>query len=101
MIARVWHGATTKQNAAAYENLLRTEVFPEIARVPGSHGAELLRRDDGDDVAFITICYFESLAGVKAFAGGDYEKSVIRPEAHRLLKRFDERAKHYEVSVRL
>ena len=31
MIARIWHGWTTHQNAEAYENLLRSEIFHGIA----------------------------------------------------------------------
>ena len=30
MIARIWYGYTTPQNADAYETLLRTEIFPGI-----------------------------------------------------------------------
>ena len=31
MIARIWHGYTTKQNANAYEDLLKEEIFKGIA----------------------------------------------------------------------
>jgi hypothetical protein len=31
MIARIWHGYTTKENASAYENLLKEEIFEGIA----------------------------------------------------------------------
>jgi hypothetical protein len=34
---------------------------------------------------------------VRAFAGEDYERAVIPPEAQRLLKRYDERSQHYEL----
>jgi hypothetical protein len=37
------------------------------------------------------------LEAVKAFAGEDYERAVVEPEARRLLSRFDERSEHYEV----
>jgi hypothetical protein len=30
MIARIWHGWTSSQNADAYETLLKTEIFPGI-----------------------------------------------------------------------
>ena len=35
MIARVWHGWTSRQNADAYERHLRTKVLPGILRVKG------------------------------------------------------------------
>jgi antibiotic biosynthesis monooxygenase (ABM) superfamily enzyme len=97
VIARIWHGWTTPENADAYEDFLRTKMFPSIHRVPGFLGADLLRRDGGDEIAFITITRFESLDAVQAFAGEDYEQAVIEPEARALLARFDERATHYEV----
>ena len=30
MIFRIWHGWTTLENADTYENLFKTEIFPEI-----------------------------------------------------------------------
>jgi antibiotic biosynthesis monooxygenase (ABM) superfamily enzyme len=98
VIARLWHGWTAPENADAYEEFLRTKMFPSIHRVPGYLGADLLRRENGDEVAFVTITRFESLESVRAFAGEDYEQAVIEPEARALLSRFDERSEHYESS---
>jgi antibiotic biosynthesis monooxygenase (ABM) superfamily enzyme len=97
VIARVWRGWTTPEKADAYEEFLRTTMFPSIHRVPGFLGADLLRREDGDEVAFVTITRFESLESVRAFAGDDYERAVIEPEARRLLARNDERSEHFDV----
>jgi antibiotic biosynthesis monooxygenase (ABM) superfamily enzyme len=99
VIARVWHGWTAPENADAYEQFLRTKMFPSIHRVPGYVGADLLRRDAGDEIAFVTITRFESLESVRAFAGEDYEQAVVEPEARALLSRFDERSEHYEVVI--
>ena len=99
MIARVWRGWTSPDNADAYEEFLRTKMFPSIHRVPGYVGADLLRRDAGDEIAFVTITRFESLESVRAFAGEDYEQAVVEPEARALLSRFDERSEHYEVVI--
>jgi antibiotic biosynthesis monooxygenase (ABM) superfamily enzyme len=99
VIARVWHGWTPPQNADAYEQFLRTKMFPSIHHVPGYLGADLLRREDGDAVAFVTVTRFESLESVRAFAGEDYEQAVVEPEARRLLSRFDQRSEHYEIVI--
>ena len=72
-------------------------MFPSIHRVPGFLGADLLRNDAADEIAFVTITRFQSLAAVKDFAGEDYERAVVEPEARRLLSRYDERSEHYEV----
>jgi heme-degrading monooxygenase HmoA len=99
VIARIWHGWTTPQNADAYEALLKTEIFPGIAakNVAGYRGIELLRRPAGDEVEFVTIMWFESLAAVKAFAGEDHETAYVPEKARAALARFDARSQHYEV----
>jgi heme-degrading monooxygenase HmoA len=97
VIARIWHGWTSRADADAYEEFLRTKMFPSIHRIDGFRGADLLRRDDGDEVAFVTITRFESLDSVRSFAGDDHELAVVEPEARALLSRFDERSQHYEI----
>jgi heme-degrading monooxygenase HmoA len=98
MIVRVWRGWTTRENADPYQELLGTTILPGIDRVRGFRGAELLRRDVGDEVEFITVTRFTSLDGVREFAGDDYERAVISDEAHRLLSRFEERVAIYEIA---
>jgi len=52
MISRIWHGWTSRENAAAYEELLKAEILPGIAsrKIRGLQGAHLLRRDVPDGV---------------------------------------------------
>lgn len=102
MISRVWYGWTSRENADAYEALLRTEIFRSIASrsLPGYRGIHLLRRDVKDEVEFVTIMWFESLDAVKAFAGDNYETAVVPPKARQLLSRFDSHSAHYQVIER-
>ena len=99
MISRLWHGWTTRENADAYEALLRHEIFLGIRsrRLDGFRGIHLLRRDAGPEVEFVTIMWFDSLEAVRAFAGDDYEVAVVPPKARQLLSRFDARSAHYQV----
>jgi heme-degrading monooxygenase HmoA len=97
MIARLWHGWTTRANADAYEALLRSEILPGIHRVPGYQGAYLLRRDADPDVEFVTLTLFDSWDAVRAFAGDDLEAAVVPPAARNLLARFDARSMHYDI----
>jgi hypothetical protein len=98
VISRIWHGWTTRENAAAYEALLRSEILPGIASrsIPGLCGAHLLRRDVPEGVEFVTILWFDALDAVREFAGEDYEAAVVPEKARRLLTRFDARSQHYE-----
>ena len=99
MIARIWHGWTIPQNADIYENLLKSEIFPGIAskNVFGYRQIQLLRRPLDTEVEFVTIMWFDSWAAVRQFAGEDYEKAVVPPQARKVLSRFDQRSQHYEI----
>jgi hypothetical protein len=99
MISRIWHGYTTHENAQAYENLLREEIFAGIANrhIQGYPGIQLLRRNLGDSVEFITEMWFDSIEAVKEFAGEDYELCVVPEKARQILTTFDQRSQHYEV----
>ena len=100
MIARIWHGWTTRDNALKYEKLLREEVLLEIAKraIPGYKGAEIfIREAESDEMEFITLLRFETLDAVKIFAGKDYETPVIPPECRKLLKHHSEKSRHYRI----
>lgn len=99
MIARIWHGWTTPENADAYEALLKHEIFVGIQarQIAGFRGIQLLRRSLAAEVEFTTIMWFDSIAAVRTFAGEDYEVAVVPPKARALLSRFDERSQHYEI----
>ena len=86
VIARIWHGWTTPGNADAYEALLKEEIFAGIQNrsIRGLQSIQLLRREGGAEVEFVTLMMFESLAAVPEKA-----KAVL---AH-----FDERSQHYEL----
>ena len=99
MIARIWRGWTTPENAAAYERIVRGEVIPGIeARViPGFRHIDLMRRPLADEVEFVTIMWFDSMEAIHAFVGADAEIAHVPPPARAVLKRFDERVAHFEV----
>ena len=99
VICRVWRGWTTPGNAAAYQRIVHSEVIPNIEerRIPGFFHIDLMTRDLGDEVEFQTLMWFDSLDSIKAFVGEDYGTSHVPAQARAVLKRFDERAAHYEV----
>jgi len=99
MISRIWHGWTTPGNADRYESLLQDEIFVGIQNrgISGFRSIQLLRRDLGEEVEFVTVMLFDSLAAVREFAGEDYEVAVVPEEARAVLSRFDARSQHYEI----
>jgi uncharacterized protein YdhG (YjbR/CyaY superfamily) len=99
MICRVWRGWTTPENANAYERVVRGEVIPgiEARGIPGFRHIDLMRREAGDEIEFQTIMWFDSLQSIIDFVGADYAVSHVPAPARALLKRFDDRAAHYDV----
>lgn len=97
MIARMWRGWTTAENAGAYEKLLREVVYPGLQTINGYLGGYIFRRDGKEECEFVTVNLFESMDAVKTFAGSDYEVPVFEPEARRLLSRVEPIARHYDV----
>ncbi|HZB72203.1 MAG TPA: hypothetical protein VE395_08705, partial [Acidimicrobiales bacterium] len=63
MISRIWHGYTTPGNADTYEALLRDEILSgiEARSIAGFREMQVLRRDLGDEVEFVTEMWFDSL----------------------------------------
>jgi antibiotic biosynthesis monooxygenase (ABM) superfamily enzyme len=97
MIARVWRGWTSAENANAYEKLLREIVYPGLQTMEGYFGGYILRHDNQDETEFVTVNLFDSLDAVKAFAGPNYEVPIFEPEARHLLSKVEPIAHHYDV----
>lgn len=97
MIARIWHGRSRPEHADAYEAMLKPEVLPGIGKVKGYKGSYLLRRNVGSEVEFITVILWDSIDALRAFAGPDYETSIIPEERLQYLSHHDPKAAHYEI----
>jgi hypothetical protein len=99
MICRLWRGWTTPENADAYQAIVHRQVIPAIEErsISGFRGIDLMRRDLGAEIEFQTLMWFDDLDSIRAFVGDDYQVSHVPGAARAVLKRFDERAAHYEV----
>ena len=98
MIARLWRGWTSIENADAYERLLREQVFPNLQQIDGYRGGHILRQEANNEVEFVVMNLFDSLESVRAFAGPEYTVPVFEPEARQLLSKVEPLARHYEVA---
>jgi heme-degrading monooxygenase HmoA len=94
MIARLWRGsAASAANADAYQRHVRGKVLPELRKIAGHRGAQILRRDQ----EFLVITLWESMDAIRRFAGSDPERAVVEPEAKAVLAEYDDVVRHYEV----
>ena len=98
-IARIWRGWTSLENAPKLEAILRDEAIPNIEnnKPEGLRGIQLFKLQNGDEIMFTTVMYFESIEFVKAFAGEEYSKAHIDPAVRPLLLRYDEVVAHHTV----
>jgi heme-degrading monooxygenase HmoA len=83
--------------------MLKEEIFVGIQKrhIRGFRNIQLLRREVGAEVEFVTIMVFDSLDAVREFAGEDYETAVVPKKARAVLAHFDERSHHYEIRVQM
>ena len=98
MIKRVWRGWATNENAGSYFDVLTNQVIPgiEAKNIPGLKGVEVLRKDNDDEVEFMTIITFDSIQNVIEFQGEEYTRAYIPDAAKSVLKRWEDECIHYE-----
>jgi heme-degrading monooxygenase HmoA len=101
MIARIWHGWAPPERADDYQRHYESAVGEQLQGIRGFRGAQLLRRDEGGEVAFTSITWFTDLKALRAFAGEDYERAVVEGAARTALSRWDEWVQHHDVAVHI
>jgi heme-degrading monooxygenase HmoA len=101
MIARIWRGWAPPGTADDYQRHYETEVREHLGAVSGFRGARLLRGEDGPEVLFTSITFFDSLDAVRGFAGDDYEAAFVEDAGRRALSRWDDRVSHHDVVAEL
>ena len=100
VIARIWKGWTTHENASIYEELFKNTVLPKVTQgLDGYVSTNLLRREIGENVEFTTVFWFESLDAVKNFAGPNFEQAVVPEQVKALMSDYEETVHHHDVAL--
>ncbi len=97
VIVREWRGRAERRQSGDYPAHFRLRVLPELRRIPGFLGAELLRRDIGDAIEFTVLTRWSSMIAIRAFAGDDPKAAKVEIEAAKALRDFDGRVIHHDV----
>jgi hypothetical protein len=71
-------------------------VLPELRRVRGFLGAQLLRREIGDKIEFLLLARRQAIDAIQGFAGRDIAKAIVEPGAVAALLDFDSNVQHDE-----
>jgi hypothetical protein len=85
MIARIWRGATSLQDAEPYIEYLQQTGLKEYRATPGNRGAWILWREVDGRAEFLTLSFWDSEAAIARFAGDDIDRAVFYPENDRYL----------------
>jgi heme-degrading monooxygenase HmoA len=97
MIARVWRGETTAENAEPYLAYLERTGLAEYRRTPGNRGVLALRRIVDGRAQFLLLTLWESEEAVRSFAGDEISRAVFYPEDDRFLVARDDEVDHFQV----
>jgi heme-degrading monooxygenase HmoA len=99
VIARVWHGVVSLENADAYGKYLRDSDrgVKDYESVPGNRGAYLLKEVRGERVHFLLVSLWQSREAIARYAGPDIEQARYFPYDRECLIDPEPHVVHYEV----
>ena len=97
MIARSWDGVTPAAQADEYADYVRRTGVTDLAATDGNLGVYLLRRREGERARFRVLSLWDSMEGVRRFAGDDAERARYYPEDARFLLALEPHVEHFDV----
>jgi heme-degrading monooxygenase HmoA/uncharacterized damage-inducible protein DinB len=97
MIARSWDGLTPAGQTDAYTEYIRRTGFKDLLATNGNRGVFLLRRREGEKTRFRVMSLWDSMDGIRRFAGDDPERARYYPDDERFLTALDPNVEHFEV----
>ncbi|HEY5094345.1 MAG TPA: hypothetical protein VII69_04410 [Candidatus Eremiobacteraceae bacterium] len=97
MIARVWKGTTTAEDAQAYADCMTATGVTEIESLQGNRGVIVTRRIVEGVAEFTFVSLWDSMDSIKRFAGPAPERAVFYPEDDRFLVTRWRSVEHHEV----
>ncbi|WP_227379626.1 antibiotic biosynthesis monooxygenase family protein [Haladaptatus halobius] len=96
MIARIWHGRTSREKADDYLEFLNQRAIPDYESSSGNRGSYVLHRLEEGEAHFLTLTFWDSKDAIERFAGPDIETAKYYPEDEDFLLEFEPTVKHYE-----
>jgi len=97
MIARVWKGTTTAEDADSYADYLTATGVTEIESIQGNRGVMVTRRIIEGVAKFTFVSLWDSMESIRRFAGPTPERAVFYPEDDRFLVTRWRSVEHHEV----
>ncbi len=95
MIARHWTGVARRESAVDYIAHLKSETFPQIAKIPGFVKAAILHREIQDGIEFLIVTEWESMEAIRQFAGDQADIAIVPETVQKIMLRYDQVVRHY------
>jgi len=99
MIARSWDGVTEAARADEYLEYVRRTGVSDLVSTDGNRGVYVLRKLEGERAHFRLVSLWDSMDGIRRFAGEDPEQARYYPEDARYLSHLEPRVEHYQVLI--
>ncbi len=96
-ISRHWRGVSKPEEADNYIRHLRSETFPQLARIEGFISASILRRSVRQGTEFLIVTTWQSIEAIRRFAGESASTAVVPPSVQAMMIDYDREVVHYEV----
>src|SRR5262245_49797325 len=97
MVARIWKGATSAQDADAYLAYLQQTGLAAYRATPGNRAAFAFRRIVDGRAELLLLTLWDSPDAIAAFAGPQPDRAVFYPEDDRFLVARDELVSHFDL----
>ena len=97
MIARSWDGVTKAEQADAYADYIERTGVKDLEATSGNRGVYVLRRREGEQARFRVLSLWDSMEGVRRFAGDDPERARYYPEDEHFLSELVPNVEHFDV----
>lgn len=98
MIVRLWRGQTRREDADAYERVLRETGVRDYRATAGNLGVWLLRQDEGAHTGFLLLTLWDRRESIAAFAGNPIDLARYYDQDRDYLLDFRKTVEHFEVA---
>ncbi len=96
-ISRHWKGIAKLEEADHYIHHLRSDTFPELARIERFIKASILKRPVGEGTEFLIVTTWRSIEAIRKFAGESAGTAVVPPSVQAMMVEYDREVTHYEI----
>ena len=99
-ILRIWRAEIRRALRDEYVEYVTATGLAAYRATPGNLGASIATRDlDAERSEILTLSWWSSIEGIRAFTGNDFERARYFPQDDRFLLSRPEHVVHYDATL--